>query len=128
MCTATMRKAYISAGQYSPFAYQRELTLHRQHDSPYAYQRQQTLPYLDGGYARRPMRKISRSEAFKAPMCTLFNISPDPPVGAPLSVRAPLEHIKGRARLLERKVYTHAGLAVPPPNLQTIHHTVDIGY
>jgi hypothetical protein len=34
-------------------------------------------------------------------MCTLFNISPGPPVGAPLSVRAPLEHIKGRACTLE---------------------------
>jgi hypothetical protein len=31
----------------------------------------------------------------------LFNILPGPPVGAPLSVRAPLEHIKGGARTLE---------------------------
>jgi hypothetical protein len=36
-------------------------------------------------------------------MCTLFNISPGPPVGAPLSVRGPLEHIKGRARMLEER-------------------------
>jgi hypothetical protein len=36
-------QGYITAGQYSTFAYQRELTLHRQHDSLYAYQRQQTL-------------------------------------------------------------------------------------
>jgi hypothetical protein len=42
-CAATVRKGYISAGQYSPFAYLRELTLHRQHDSPYACERQQTL-------------------------------------------------------------------------------------
>jgi hypothetical protein len=34
MCAATVRKGYISAGQYSPFAYQRELTLHLQHDPP----------------------------------------------------------------------------------------------
>jgi hypothetical protein len=47
------------------------------------------------------MRKISGSEAFKAPMCMLFNISPGPPVGTPLSVCAPLEPIKGRARTLE---------------------------
>jgi hypothetical protein len=46
--------------------------------------------------------EISGSEAFKAPICTLFNISLGPPVGAPLSVRAPLEPIKGRARTLER--------------------------
>jgi hypothetical protein len=37
------------------------------------------------------------------PQCVrLFNISPGPPVGVPLSVHAPLEHIKGRARTLER--------------------------
>jgi hypothetical protein len=35
-------------------------------------------------------------------MCTLFNISPDPPVKIPLSVRAPLEPIKGRACTLDR--------------------------
>jgi hypothetical protein len=50
------------------------------------------------------MRKISGSEVFKAPMCTLFNISPGPPVGTPLSVRAPLEPKKGRARTLEYKL------------------------
>jgi hypothetical protein len=57
-------------------------------------------------------------------MCTLFNISPDPSVGAPLSVRAPLEPIKGRARTLEHtdtevhtKVVTHTGPGVPPPKL-----------
>jgi hypothetical protein len=49
------------------------------------------------------MRKISGSEAFKVPMCTLFNMSPGPPVGTPLSVRAPLEPIKGRAHMLENK-------------------------
>jgi hypothetical protein len=43
MGTATVRKGYISAGQYSPFAYQRKLTLHRYNYSPYACQRQQTL-------------------------------------------------------------------------------------
>jgi hypothetical protein len=42
--------------------------------------------------------------AFKAPMCTLFNMSPSPPVGTPLSVRAPLEPIKGRAHMLEHKL------------------------
>jgi hypothetical protein len=41
--------------------------------------------------------------AFKAPMCILFNMSPGPPVGTPLSVRALLEPIKGRARTLEQK-------------------------
>jgi hypothetical protein len=50
------------------------------------------------------MRKISGCEAFKAPMCTLFNISPGPPIETPLSVRAPLEPIKGRARTLEHKL------------------------
>jgi hypothetical protein len=86
------------------------------------------------------MRKISESKAFKAPTCTLFNMLLGPPVGAPLSVRAPLEPIKGRARTLEHKfdrhseeytharVHTHAGSGVPPPILQAIHHTVDIGY
>jgi hypothetical protein len=49
------------------------------------------------------MRKILGSEAFKAPMCTLFNMTPGPAIGAPLSVRAPLEPIKGRARTLEHK-------------------------
>jgi hypothetical protein len=42
--------------------------------------------------------------AFKAPMCTLFNMSQGPPIGTPLSVRAPLEPIKGRARTLEPKL------------------------
>jgi hypothetical protein len=51
------------------------------------------------------MRKISGSEAFKAPMCTLFNMSLGPPVGTPLSVRAPLEPIKGRARTLEHRFH-----------------------
>jgi hypothetical protein len=45
------------------------------------------------------------SEPFKAPMCTLFNISPGPPVGTPLSVHAPLEPIKRRARMLEHKFH-----------------------
>jgi hypothetical protein len=71
------------------------------------------------------MRKISGSEAFKALMCTLFNISPDPPVGAPLSVRAPLEPIKGRARTLEHKFsQAHRSLT----NSQAIQHTVDVEY
>jgi hypothetical protein len=30
--------------------------------------------------------------------------------------------------MLEGQVHTHAGPVVPPPNLQTIHHTVDVGY
>jgi hypothetical protein len=51
------------------------------------------------------MRKISGSEAFKALMCTLFNMSPGPPVEALLSVRSPLEPIKGRARMSEYKFY-----------------------
>jgi hypothetical protein len=29
---------------------------------------------------------------------------------------------------MHSKVDTHAGSGVPPPNLQAIHHTVDIGY
>jgi hypothetical protein len=53
------------------------------------------------------MRKISGSEAFKAPMCMLFNMSLGPPVGTPLSVRAPLEPIKGRVHTLEHKLSTH---------------------
>jgi hypothetical protein len=53
------------------------------------------------------MRKIFESEIFKAPMCTLFIMSPSLPVGAPLSVRAPLEPIKGRARTLEQKFDKH---------------------
>jgi hypothetical protein len=36
-------------------------------------------------------------------MCMLFNMQPGPPVGAPLSVRTPLEPIKERARTLEHK-------------------------
>jgi hypothetical protein len=36
-------------------------------------------------------------------MCTLFNMSPGPPVGTSLSVRAPLKPIKGRAHSLELK-------------------------
>jgi hypothetical protein len=50
------------------------------------------------------MRKIFGSETFKAPMCTLFNMLPGPPVGTPLSVHAPLESIKGRAHTLEHKL------------------------
>jgi hypothetical protein len=49
-------------------------------------------------------RKISESVTFQAPMCMIFNMSPDPPVGTPLSVHAPLEPIKGRARTLELKL------------------------
>jgi hypothetical protein len=48
--------------------------------------------------------KISVSAALKAPVCTLFNVSPGPPFRTPLSVRAPLEPIKGRACSLEREV------------------------
>jgi hypothetical protein len=47
--------------------------------------------------------KISVSVALKTPVCTLFNVSLGPLVGALLSVRAPLEPIKGRARSLEHK-------------------------
>jgi hypothetical protein len=36
-------------------------------------------------------------------VCTLFNRMSGPPVGAPLSVRAPLEPIKGRACMLDHK-------------------------
>jgi hypothetical protein len=70
------------------------------------------------GYARRPMRKISGSEAFKALMCALFNIPPFPPVGTPLSLRAPPEPIKGE-RALEHK------LGSSQPHRQ---HTVDVGF
>jgi hypothetical protein len=49
-------------------------------------------------------RKISISVALKAPVCILFNRQPGPPVRAPLSVRTPLEPIKGRAHSLEHKV------------------------
>jgi hypothetical protein len=37
----------------------------------------------------------------------LFNMLPGPPIGTPLSVHAPLEPIKGRARALEHKSYRH---------------------
>jgi hypothetical protein len=39
----------------------------------------------------------------------IFNMSPSPPVGSPLSVRAPLEPIKGRVRTVEKKAekFTH---------------------
>jgi hypothetical protein len=37
-------------------------------------------------------------------VCTLFNRLPGPPVGAPPSVRAPLEPIKGRACTLEHRL------------------------
>jgi hypothetical protein len=47
--------------------------------------------------------KISVFIALKAPVCTLFNVPPGPSVGAPLSIHAHLEPIKGRARLLEHK-------------------------
>jgi hypothetical protein len=75
-------------------------------------------------------------------MCTIFDMSPGPSVGIPLSVRAPLELIKGRAHTLERtsalkfhklthtrsflKLYTHkevdthAESAVPHQNKQYI--------
>jgi hypothetical protein len=53
------------------------------------------------------MRKISGSKAFKAPMRTLFNMSPGPPIGILLRVRAPLEPIKWRARTLEHKFHGH---------------------
>jgi hypothetical protein len=45
-------------------------------------------------YREELERKIFESVAFKAPMCTLFNMQPGPPVGTPLRVRAPLEPIK----------------------------------
>jgi hypothetical protein len=54
-------------------------------------------------YRKKLKRKISVSMALKALVCILFNISLGPPLGTPLSVRAPLEPIKGRARTLEHK-------------------------
>jgi hypothetical protein len=63
-------------------------------------------------------------------MYTLFNMSPGPPVGAPLSVRAPLEPIKGRARTLEHKFYTETQkftlTHTKVHTLQAIHHTMDV--
>jgi hypothetical protein len=50
---------------------------------------------------------ISESIAFQAPMCMLFSISLGPPVGISLSIRAPLEPIKGRVRMLEHKFHEH---------------------
>jgi hypothetical protein len=118
-CTTTVRKGYSTAGQCSPFACQQELALQRQHDPLYACQRQQTQdgtrPYPDGGYAQRLMRKISGSEALKAPMCTLFNMSPGPPVGTPLSVHAPLRPIKRRARTLQHKFHELTSSHKLPP-------------
>jgi len=106
-------------------------------------------PYPVGRYARRPTTKISGSVAFKAPLCTISNISPGPPVGAPLSVRAPLGHIKGRAHPLEHRLtqarpsdaradtpsLSQHKLGFIPNNpalnllrAQAIQHTVDVGY
>jgi hypothetical protein len=118
-CSATMCKGYSTAGQYSPFAYQRELTLRLSAGTdpivttrlplrmllganPVLGRRHMTICW--GGYARGSKRKISESMAFKALMCTLFNMSLDPSVGTPLSVRAPLEPIKGRTRMLEHRL------------------------
>src|SRR6185437_14298306 len=52
----------------------------------------------------------------------VYNTSPGPHVGAPLSVRAPLGHIKGRARPLEHRFtqaheITHTG---SPKHSQTL--------
>jgi hypothetical protein len=55
-------------------------------------------------YRKEMEWKISVSVALKALVCTLFNVSLGPPVGTSLSVRAPLEPIKGRARMLEHKL------------------------
>jgi hypothetical protein len=41
-------------------------------------------------YRKELERKISVSVAEKAPAFILFNVSPDPPVRAPLNVRTPL--------------------------------------
>jgi hypothetical protein len=70
------------------------------------------------------MRKISGSEVFKAPMCTLFNMSLGPHVGASLNVHAPLEPIKGRACTLEHKFHEHRSFT----NSEEIQHTVDVEY
>jgi hypothetical protein len=51
-------------------------------------------------YRKELKWKISVSVVLKAPVCTLFNVSLGPSVGAPFSVRAPLEPI------LEHRVFT----------------------
>jgi hypothetical protein len=84
-------------------------------------------------YRKEPKWKISKSVAFKAPMCTLFNMSLGPPIRIPLSVRTPLEAIKERAHTLE---LTHSiglpkqalGSLKPFELSQAIQHIVDIGF
>jgi hypothetical protein len=76
--------------------------------------------------------KISVSVALKASVCILFNIQLVPPVGASLSVRTPLEPIKGRARALEHKVQSSQGsLRFSEGSLRLFpssQDTVDIGF
>jgi hypothetical protein len=54
-------------------------------------------------YRKKLKWKISVSVALKTPESILFNMSLDPPVRTPFSIRAPLEPIKGRAHTLEHK-------------------------
>src|SRR6185437_12214815 len=60
----------------------------------------------------------------------VYNTSPGPHVGAPLSVRAPLGHIKGRARPLEHRSRRTQALANSPSHSRgkAIQHRVDVGY
>jgi hypothetical protein len=66
-------------------------------------------------------------------MYTLSNMSPGPPVGALLSVRAPLEPIKGKACSLEQKfkriqrLPSSQALGMVKFS-QAIQHTVDVGF
>jgi hypothetical protein len=59
-------------------------------------------------------------------MCMLFNISPGPPIETQLSVRTPLEPIKGRVRMLEHKVLWNS-LKLSTDS-QAIQHTVDVRF
>jgi hypothetical protein len=50
-------------------------------------------------------RTTGKSWRGRSPYLSYYRLqSPGPPVGAPDSVRAPLESIKGRAHMLEKKL------------------------
>jgi hypothetical protein len=78
-------------------------------------------------YREEPKKKISESVT---PMSTLFNMSPGPPVGAPNGVRAPLEPIKGRAHMIERRIQRlSSSQALRSFKFsQAIQYTVDVGF
>jgi hypothetical protein len=62
----------------------------------------------------------------------LFNMSPGPLIGTLLSVRAPLEPIKERVRMLEFKSQASqahtSSTNTEDSQAQAIHLTVDVGF